>query len=634
MNDNNEKKTVMFFPNREEYKKPLGAVKVGEPTRFNLLFSRPSNPAEVFLVLTKDGEQDVYYPMTYVTTNVNETMEYTVTVSPTTSGLYFYHFAVNTEDRQYRIGSDEDLNALLGKGGDWQLTVFEEKYADPDWLNGGLMYQIFVDRFNIGGERKKTKNDAVYRDDWGGCPEYRANRDGKILNNDFFGGNIKGITKKLAYLKSLGVTCIYMNPIFEAHSNHKYDTGNYRKIDPDFGTEDDLKELIKKADKKGMKVMLDGVFSHTGDDSIYFNKYGRYDSVGAYMSEQSAYKDWYTFESFPDKYRSWWNIDILPEVNENCPAYDEYINGEDGIIRYWTRTGIGGWRFDVADELPDRFLDRAVHAAKSVNKDALMLGEVWEDASNKVSYGARRRYLQGRQLDSVTNYPFKSDILAFCMCGDAVRLNNTVNVILNNYPERVVNNLMNLLDTHDTARLLTVLGDSGETDTREKRANAKVKNLAEAIALMKIAVTLQYTLPGVPCVYYGDEAGLEGFEDPFNRRCYPWDNKNKEILRFYKKIGAMRTNEKNILACGKYRKLAAQDGLYAFSRDNGVETLYVVANNSGSAVKFLPSGKEKDEYTDLLTLKPFDGNVPDKCAVIFKRTQDVVFPVKKPRIKK
>ncbi len=323
----------------------------------------------------------------------------------------------------------------------------------------------------------------------------------------------------------------------------------------------------------------------------------------------------------------------MPEVNEDNPAYDEYINGEDGIIRYWTEMGIGGWRFDVADELPDKFLDRAVHAAKSVNPDAVMLGEVWEDASNKVAYSTRRRYLQGGQLDSVTNYPFKSDILNFCLSGDGVKLNNTVNFILNNYPKRVVDNLMNLLDTHDTARLLTVLGDSGDTSTRDKRANAKLTNLDEAIKRLKIAVTLQYTLPGVPCVYYGDEAGLEGFEDPFNRRCMPWDNKNKEIFRFYKKMGKIRTDEKNILAKGEYKRLLAGEGVIAYVRDNGVEKLYVVANNSGKPLEFMPKDCKGKSLTNLMTLKEYDGVVPNDTAVVLKRTSDVVFPEKKPKKK-
>lgn len=280
--------------------------------------------------------------------------------------------------------------------------------------------------------------------------------------------------------------------------------------------------------------------------------------------------------------------------------------------------GIGGWRFDVADELPDKFLDRAVYAAKKVNPDAIMIGEVWEDASDKISYSRRRRYLQGGQLDSVTNYPLKSDILSFCLTGDCTALDNTVGGIINNYPKKVVDNLMNLLDTHDTARLLTVLGDSGETFTREQRAEAKVKNLGEAIAKLKMAVTLQYTLPGVPCVYYGDEAGLEGFEDPFNRRCYPWENRNRELLRFYKKMGAMRTAEKNILSSGGYKKLIAKDGVYAFERSAGKESLYVIANNGGTETEFLPG---KGDYIDAVTGKPFLGKVPAGTAVVFKRAK-------------
>lgn len=617
---------VRYFPNREEFKKPIGAVQSNENMRLNLMFSRPSNPSEVFLSLTKDGEKEVLYPMSYVTTNHNGMMEYTLNIQVTSAGLYFYHYLINTEDKQYRIGADDDLNALLGKGADWQLTVFDRTYDPPEWLKGGMIYQIMVDRFFDGGARLKTKTDVEYRDDWGATPRYRPDANGKILNNDFFGGNLRGIIKKLGYIKSLGVTCLYLSPIFEAHSNHKYDTGNYRVVDSDFGTADDLRELIKKADKKGIKLMLDGVFSHTGDDSIYFNKYGRYDSVGAYQSVHSPYYTWYTFKDYPDSYNCWWNIDILPETREDDAGFCEYVCGEDGIIRYWTDFGIGGWRFDVADELPDKFLDRAVRAAKKRNPQALMLGEVWEDASNKVSYGKRRRYLQGGQLDSVTNYPFKEDILNFVRSGDANRLNNTVNVLINNYPKFVLDNVMNMLDTHDTARLLSVLGDSGDTSSRDKRADAKVQNLDEAIRLLKMATVLQFTLMGVPCVYYGDEAGLEGFEDPFNRRCIKWDERNRELTRWYKKLGAMRTGERNILADGTYRKLVCTDGVYAFTRSNEVEKLTVIANRSGKPFVFDMQG---EQYTDLLTLKPFGGKVPDKTAVIIKPTRDVTFPVPK-----
>lgn len=607
---------VHFYPNSEEFKFPVGGVAVNESVRFAFTFSRPSNPGEVLLSLTKDGESEVLYTMTFISEHEG-VYRYGVSLEVTSRGLYFYHFLINTDDfKQVRIGADDDLNALYGKGGDWQLTVYEPSEG-PDWIKGGIMYQILPDRFNIGGERRCTKSYAVYRDDWGALPEYRPDAGGKILNVDFFGGNIKGITKKLAYLRSLGVTCIYLNPIFEAHSNHKYDTGNYRMVDPDFGTAEDLKELITKADKKGIKILLDGVFSHTGDDSIYFNKYGSYDSTGAYQSQHSVYAPWYSFDEFPDKYKCWWNILILPEVNENDPGYTEYICGEDGILRYWTRMGLGGWRLDVADELPDRFLDRACAAVRKVRPDAMLLGEVWEDASNKSAYGVRRRYLQGGQLDSVTNYPFKEDILRFVSDGSAARLNNTIEHIINNYPKKTLDKLMNILGTHDTVRVLTALGDNGDVSSRDERAYAVLKDRSAAIGKLKLATVLQYTLPGVPCVYYGDEAGMEGFEDPFNRRCYPWGAADREVLRHYRKLGRIRTAEQDALAEGVYRNLVASDGVFAFRRSGKNSELTVIVNAGAQPFAYEDGG----DCVDLITGKPFKGKVAPCTAVILKKAE-------------
>ncbi len=612
-------KQVKFYPLSEQCKKPFGAIKANDELNLTLQFSRPSAPAEVLLSITKDGEKEVLYPFEYVTTHVDGMMEYKVSLKVTTAGLYFYHFVINTDYEQYQIRADRDLHAILNRGEEWQLTVYEQLYETPSWLKGGVIYQIMPDRFFDGGARKKTKTNVVYRDDWGAVPNYLPDENGKILNNDFFGGNLRGIIKKLAYLKSLGVTCIYLNPIFEAYSNHKYDTGHYRKVDPDFGTLDDLKELIKKADKKGIKILLDGVFSHTGDDSIYFNKYGTYDSVGAYQSTSSAYSDWYSFKKFPDEYDSWWNIDILPETREDSASFTEYICGDDGIIKYWTELGLGGWRLDVADELPDAFLDRLVKSVKSVNPQALVLGEVWEDASNKISYSRRRKYFLGSQLDSVTNYPFKEDILNFVRSGDAERLAHTVNVLLNNYPKHILDNLMNMLDTHDTARLISVLGDSGDTSTREARANATVKNLDETIKQVKVASLLQFTLMGVPCIYYGDEAGLQGFEDPFNRRCIDWNNRNKVLTRWYKLLGAMRARDRDIFADGEYKLNVCSDGIYSFDRIKGDEVIKVIANCSGKPYTV----SLDDEYTNVITLKPFDGKVANLEAVAIKLTKNV-----------
>ncbi len=612
-------KTVSFFPNCKKYKTPVGAATVNEPISLTLKFTRPQNPSEVYLVLTKAGEDPVRYSMNLVKDEDGE-YTYTLTVKVTTSGLYFYHFDIQNEEQVYRVGSDVDLNALLGKGGDWQLTVTADEYA-PSALDGGVMYEIMPDRFFIGGERNKTKSYATYRDDWGGVPEYRPDGHGKISNIDFFGGNLKGITKKLTYLKNLGVTCIYLTPIFEAHSNHKYDTGNYMKVDPDFGTADDLKDLIKKAKKRGIGIILDGVFSHTGDDSIYFNKYDNYDSVGAYKSVKSPYYSWYKFRNWNNDYECRYNIDIMPMTDCGNPVFDEFVNGEEGVVRTWTRLGLAGWRLDVCDQLYDAFIERCASAAKKENPDAVMYGEVFADASN---LGERSLITDGK-LDSVTNYPFKEDILNFVRAGDSNRLNNTVGFVINNYPKHAVDCLMNVLGNHDTARLMTVLGSGDEIHDRDGKANATVKNRDEAVRLVKMAAALQYTLPGVPCVYYGDEIGMEGYEDPFNRRCYPWGEGDKELLRWYKKLGTIRTNERKIFAHGKYCAVDTNSGVMFFKRKDGDETVYVIVNNSGSDyTPALPKG----DYTDLMSYKPFAGTVKDKETAIVKLTSQTVFPEK------
>lgn len=622
-------KTVDFFPNCCKCKSPLGAATVGEPVSLTLKFTRPQNPSDVYLVLTKQNEDAVRYPMTLVKDEDGE-YTYSITVKITTSGLYYYHFDIQNEEQCFRVGGGDDLRALLGKGSDWQLTVTADKYA-PTALDGGVMYEIMPDRFFIGKERYKTKPYAVYRDDWGGVPEYKPDADGKISNTDFFGGNLKGITKKLTYLKNLGVTCIYLMPIFEAHSNHKYDPGNYMRVDSDFGTMDDLKDLIKKADKRGIKIILDGVFSHTGDDSIYFNKYGNYDSNGAYGSVKSPYYNWYKFRQWNNNYECRDNIDIMPATNDSDAMFDEFITGHEGIIRYWTELGVGGWRLDVCEQLSDAFIEHCVKAAKKQNGDAVVYGEVFMDATSlRTDYGPRSVISDGK-LDSVTNYPFKEDILNFVRCGDSGRLNNTVAVIVNNYPKHAVDCMMNVLGNHDTARLLTVLGDNGVIGSKDDKAVASVKNREEAVKLVRLASALQYTLPGIPCVYYGDEAGMEGFEDPFNRKCYPWGSADKDLIKWYKKLGAVRANERETFAHGRYCGIDTDNGVMFFKRKAGDDVVYVVVNNSGSAYcPKLPDGK----YTDLLSYKPFGGKVADKGVAIVKLTSKTNFPPKAEKKKK
>ncbi|MBQ8882440.1 MAG: glycoside hydrolase family 13 protein [Clostridia bacterium] len=587
--------TVKYCPCDERYKKPVGAVEVNK--KFSV-FLATDGGEEAFFVLKKVGEYEdaVYYPMVKTENGFSYEMQVT------SAGLYYYHFDLIENGKTVSYYADY-RNHACEYGAEWQLTVIKDLYEKPDFLRGGIFYQIMVDRFNIGKERVKSKEGMIYRDDWGATPSFRPDEKGIVHNNDMFGGNLYGIIEKLDYLKSLSVKCIYLNPIFDAASNHKYDTANYRRVDADFGGNEALAMLIKEAKARGMEIILDGVFSHTGEDSIYFNRYGHYDSVGAYQSKESPYYEWYDFIDYPEDYTSWWGIKLLPCVKENNPSYNEFINGEEGVVRTYMRMGIAGFRLDVADELPDEFLDNLTSAVKKVRPDAMVLGEVWEDASNKVAYGNRRRYFQGKQLDSVTNYPLKNAIIAFVRDGRAEELERVVCSLVNNYPPKVLKNLMNTLSTHDTQRILTAVSKDELPQNKAERANYKITDREIARLRVKIAGVLQYTLPGTPCLYYGDEAGMEGCEDPFNRRCYPWGKEDADMVEFFTRLGALRSyDEFNDASISIDR---ASDGIFAFTRGKNMK---VVVNATDKKIKLdgkkvdILSGKTVSEVTALTAI--------------------------------
>ncbi len=549
------------------------------------------------LVLWKNGEEAKFFPME------REENCFSLRLCFHATGLYFYHFEL--DGARFMCGKLR-RGAFDGKN-DWQITVFDEDYTTPDWFKGGVMYQIFPDRFFKGEGDHPLAEGRYLRTDWGGMPSFRPNEMGKILNNDFFGGNLNGVREKLKYLKDLGVTVIYFNPIFEAFSNHRYDTGDYMKIDPLLGTEEEFDRLVKEAENDGIRIILDGVFNHTGDDSKYFNKYGKYPTLGAYQSKESPYADWYTFKEFPMLYECWWGILILPEVNEASPSYQEYIMGENGVLKHWLRHGIGGYRLDVADELPDFFLKKLRETVKSEDPDAILIGEVWEDASNKISYDVRREYLQGYELDSVMNYPLKDGIINFVRTGMTYLLRETIAMLLDNYPKQTLDCLMNILGSHDTPRILTVFGGE-ECDDKEKMAVLRMSNeeREKAKELLKMAAVLQFTLPGVPCVFYGDEAGMEGYQDPFCRRCFPWDNIDGELHGFYQKLGKLRTGTlREIFAEGSYREIFADTGCIVYQRKIGQKSVVVYVNRSSCEYNLKFAG----EWKELLSEKIFDGKI-------------------------
>lgn len=357
-----------------------------------------------------------------------------------------------------------------------------------------------------------------------------------------------------------------------------------------------------------MSVILDGVFSHTGSDSVYFNREGRYgEHTGAFRDPQSPYRPWYQFEQYPYQYRSWWGIDTLPNVNEEEPSYLDFICGDDGVLEFWLRLGADGFRLDVADELPDPFLDNLTAAAKAQRPDALVLGEVWEDASNKTAYGVRRRYLLGQQLDTVMNYPFRDAILGFLLGGDPRNFAETVESICENYPPQCLRLLMNHIGTHDTERALTILGgEPAGNRGREWQAAQRLspQQRATGAKRLKLASLIQYFLPGVPCIYYGDETGMEGYRDPFNRACYPWGQEDQDLLAWYKELGKLRGQEKDILGQGLYRTLHADGNLLAFERfvftETTRESLTVVVNRSSRPQSVLKAALDMEDGQLLL----------------------------------
>lgn len=560
----------MFHSRNPKYRAPTGAVEAGSPVHFRITLPRELSCSAARLIMEREGDPAIIQDMFWCGMNGENREWWECDFTPEDTGLYFYQFEASTCRGVQRLSRGERGWAVFGGTWRWQLTVYRAGFETPSWLEGGVMYQIFPDRF-FKSDQEKTGLPAgrTYHQDWYEQPDWRPNEQGRVTNSDFFGGDLRGIAEKLPYLKSLGVTCIYLNPVFESHSNHRYDTADYSKIDPLLGTEEDFTALCQAATDLNIQVLIDGVFSHTGSDSVYFNREGRYESAGAYNSPESPYYPWYNFQNWPDQYESWWGFDTLPNVNETDESYNAFINGEDGIVRRWLRAGASGWRLDVADELPDLFIDKLSAAAKAEDSEALVLGEVWEDASNKAAYGVRRRYLLGGQLDSVMNYPFRDAIFAFLLGGDPKAFAEAVENIVENYPPQCLRLLMNHIGTHDTERALTVLGGEPAGSRGREWQSGQTLNQRQretGVARLKLAAMLQYLLPGVPCLYYGDEAGLEGYRDPFNRACYPWGREDKELLDWYRALGAMRAEQKSILARGGYRTLRAEGNLLVMER--------------------------------------------------------------------
>lgn len=606
----------MNFNSRKiECKSPYGAVKCGEKLSLHFPIASWVSVDKMY-VFIRLGDVSTPVEMRFEKSE-NGFSVYTADYVFDAAGIYYYRFEMRNRDGVWYYGRGENGESVCGENlPEWQLTVYKSSYKTPDFAKGNIIYHIFVDRFNRA-DGVKTKRKYRLHESFSESPEV-VSADGKYYADDFFGGNFNGIREKLDYLEELGVGIIYLSPIFKAFSNHRYDTGDYLKVDELLGTEDDFKHLLDAAHEKGMKIILDGVFNHSGADSLYFNKFGTYDSLGAYQSKSSPYYDWYYFKKFPDEYACWWGCDNVPDLNKSNKDYRALVFGKNGVVEKWQKLGADGWRLDVVDELPIDFVNLLIKKIKSVNKDALVIGEVWEDASTKVSYGELRPYLLGDQLDGTMNYPFMNAIIAYVRDGDEKFFKDTVQSILENYPKETVYCLMNSLGTHDTVRIINALSDvraHGWSKTHKLGYKLPDSEYEKAKKKLYLASVLQFTLPGIPSIFYGDEAGLQGFDDPINRRPYPWGSEDEEILAHYKKLGRIRRENRAVFSGGF--NMRDENGLVAYERAGGDDEI-LIAVNAGADDKTLFI---KKEYTSLYNNKEYKDvvDVPGGSFVILKK---------------
>lgn len=538
-------------------------------------------------------------------------------------GLFYYHYRVELDDdRRIFFGGEAptELCEINGYDNERQLSVYAADFTVSERLKSGMIYHIFVDRFKKSARGLPCKPGAALNEDWdAGIPQFGEYPGAEVANNVFFGGDLYGIAEELSYVKALGVSTIYLSPVFDAASNHKYDTGDYLAVDSMFGGESALRELCAAARKLDIDVILDGVFNHTGCDSVYFNKFGNYPGVGAYQSKDSPYYSWYFFNDFPDDYECWWGVKILPRVNTASEDYRRFIY--DQVIDRWMRAGVSGWRLDVADELDDDFLTGLRQAIKRRNADAAIIGEVWEDASDKVSYGRRRHYLRGRQLDSVMNYPLRDAILSYVLHGDVEKFRKNTETLYRRYPKEVSDSLMNFLGTHDTARILSVLGDRDfENLSNEQLSTRKLSPEArrEAVRLLKLAYGLLVAMPGVPCIFYGDEVGMEGYRDPFCRKPFPWSNMDEDLLAYYRKLGEIRKRE-SVFHGGLFRLLSVSKDYAVMERYDDGDCLKIVANRSDEEILIRLSAPATDLISGKFFIDVFP--VPKKSVVYIRETR-------------
>ena len=563
-----------------QFRTPFGAVTTGTSVSLSVILEDADpNQATLTLRTWVDEIGESLYPMTHEGDGI-----FTVELECTEPCLIWYSFICNIEGQpEVRLGAPqgrtggEGVTYNYAEVPSFQITVYKHRENRPTWYERGMVYQIFPDRYardenwrertlaEVEKPRKGIQRRMV--EDWNEPPEYERAEDGSIKTWDFYGGSLKGIQNDLPRIAELGFTAIYLNPIFEAASNHRYDTADYTKIDPILGTEQDFTELCEAAEKLGISIILDGVFNHTGDDSIYFNRYGNYPGVGAWQSEDSPWRDAFYFHE-DGSYDCWWGVGNMPAINESSELVRERLLGKDGVIRKWLRAGAHGWRLDVANEINHEFWRAFRHAVRAVKEDIFLIGEIWEEAGI---------WLQGDQFDSTMNYTFSYLCRDFFGKGElsVSEFDAQMQRMIYRYPWQVSLAQMNFLDSHDIPRFLSYCN-----------GNRKRMELAFFYLFMGV---------GVPSVFYGDELYIDGMKELEYRAAMDWQavmeqqaENNRLQGNLAEKFSCWIALRKEHVALrkGNYRTIYCNDmmGVYVFLRSFGDDKVLVFLNTGTGSV--------------------------------------------------
>ena len=670
----------------EHYRTPFGALPAGSDVK--LVFDISKDSTDAVLCYSYGLYEFSYHeePMRLIKESKNYDRYEVDLQMPFEPGIFFYWFRVKVSDLRLKRfvpdgtaynKPDSDHSYIYyvfdesGKDGEgklypepprvgvtedkypyaWQITVYEKDFRTPDFLKGAMIYQIFPDRFSRYSAfdfGKMTdlcpREERIYHEDWYEDVDIYGRPETGYLACDFYGGSLDGITEKLDFIRSLGIDVIYLNPIFEARSSHRYDTADYLNADPVLGGNEAFERLQEACEKKGIKIILDGVFSHTGADSRYFNKFDRYEGTGAYRSfvtgEESRYRSWYKFignDKEDPKYECWWGFPDLPNVDENDLSYRRFVFGEGGVVDTWIRRGAAGFRLDVSDELPDSFIRQMREAVRKYSKGlGCVIGEVWEDASNKCSYGSYRDFMLGRTHDSVMGYTFRTGLLNF-LTGifSAEAFNSYMEGFRERYPSESYYSMMNLISSHDVPRAVMILTRKEDPGDRELQKDIVLNREERSLGakLMKLAYSFQIGYIGSPSLYYGDEILMEGFRDPFNRRTYPWgrtDEISSDLLCFIKKVAGLRKDHP-VLRTGYYKTLYAADKAMVFERyldkerkdafgktvGEGAQRIVLLINNDDSRFLMFDNKTRSVGNSDQAEEKPVS-------SVILKGTDDTM----------